>query len=383
TMTKWSVDIDDRRLVPLYLRWALRDCMVYPPGPIVLGLTMRALGSIRDADSLLGRVPKEAMASPAPTQGDPIAVDRAVSLLLDAERAVIVAGEGVYWADAASELKELVELLDIPVNMRRTARGAVPEDHPLAVAGAYRSDFWSDADVIMIVGLRLGWFERGGRPPAWPPLAKRIVVHESASDGFTPLPTEESIVGSPKLVLRQMIDCAKSRMAQVPQRSSWLEHLALCRRAYEEGLAQDEADYRKHTPIHPWILSREIASFLEPSATIILDSFLCSTYLSDKTKAQFPGQFLDAGEAGSYGHGVGMGIGAQLARPGKQVIVLISDTSMGIAGGDIETALRHNLPIVYVVCNTGSVTGGVNCWFQGQVDSWDMLPNLRYDKMYE
>lgn len=383
TMTKWSVDIDDRRLVPLYLRWALRDCMVYPPGPIVLGLTMRALGSIRDEHSLFGDVSKEAMASPAATQGDPTAVERAISLLMHAERPVIVAGEGIYWSDAISELKELVELLNIPVNMRRMARGAVPEDHPLAVGGAYRADFWSETDVIVIVGLRLGWFERDGRPPAWPPRAKRILVHESATDGWTPLPTEEFIVGSPKLVLRQMIDCAKSRMGQVAKWTGWLEHLALCRRAYEEGLAEDEVEYEKHTPIHPWVLAREIANFLDPSATIVLDSFLCSNYLSEKIKAKFPGQVLDSGEAGSYGHGIGMGIGAQLARPGKQVIALASDTSMGIAGGDIETALRYDLPIVYVVCNTGSVTGGVDRWFQGQVDSWDMLPNLRYDKMYK
>lgn len=381
TMTKWSIDIDDRRLVPLYLRQALRECMVYPPGPIVLGLTMRALGSIRDEDSLLGDVPMEAMASPSPTPGDPNAVDRVVDLLLDAKRPVIVAGEGVYWSDAASELRELAELLNIPINMRRMARGAVPEDHPLAVGGPYRADFWSEADVIVIVGLRLGWFERGGMPPAWPRQAKRIVVNESATDGWAPLPTEESIVGSPKLVLRQMIDRAKSRIRQVPPSNGWLEHLALCRRALEEGLAEDEADYEKHSPIHPWILSREIADFLDPSATIILDSFLCSTYLSDKIRARFPGQILDSGEAGGHGHGIGMGIGAQLARPGKQVIVLASDTSMGIAAGDIETAMRYALPIVYVVCNAGSVTGGANCWFQGQVDSWDMLPNLRYDKL--
>jgi len=383
TMTKWSIDIDDRRLVPLYLRWALRDSMVYPPGPIVLGLTMRALGSIRDEDSLLGDVPKEAMAWPSATPGDPAAIDRAVDLLLNSERPVIVAGEGVYWSEAASELQELVELLNIPVNMRRMARGAVPEDHPLAVGGAYRADFWSEADAIMIVGLRLGWFERGGMPPAWPRQAKRIVVHESATDGWAPLPTEEFILGSPKLVLRQMIERSRRRVGQVAQKNGWLEHLALCRRALEEGLAEDEAEYEKHIPIHPWILSREIAGFLDPSATIILDSFLCSTYLSDRIKAKFPGQILDSGEAGGHGHGIGMGIGAQLARPGKQVIVLASDTSMGIAGGDIETALRYNLPVVYVVCNTGSVTGGAHCWFQGQVDSWDMLPNVRYDKLSE
>lgn len=383
TMTKWSIDIDDRKMVPLYLRWALRDSMVYPPGPIVLGLTFRALGAIKGEESLIGDIPKEVMASPSPSQGDPAAVQRAIDLLLKAERPVIVAGEGVYWADAANELREFAELLNIPVNMRRISRGAMPEDHPLAIGGAYRADFWSEADLMMIIGLRVGWLERDGRPPAWPGRAKGIVVHESATDGWTSLPTEEFIVGSPKLVLRQMIDCAKSYIEEPPQRLAWLEYLDLCRQAYEEGLAEDEAEYENRTPIHPWVLSQEIADFLDPNATIVLDSFLGSTHLTDKIKAKFCGQILDSGEAGSFGHGIGMGIGAQLARPGKQVFVLTSDTSMGIGGGDVETALRYNLPIVYLVCNSNSLVGGVDCWFKGQADSWEMLPNLRYDKMYE
>jgi acetolactate synthase-1/2/3 large subunit len=214
-------------------------------------------------------------------------------------------------------------------------------------------------------------------------MAKRIVIHESATDGWTPLPTAESIIGNPKLVLRQMIDCIKSYMKEAPQREEWLERLERCRQAYERELERDEAEYQDEVPIHPWVLAREATRFLDPDATVILDSLLCSGYLTDKVKASFPGQILDSGEAGSFGHGIGMGIGAQLARPGRQVLVLTSDTSMGMGGGDIETALRYNLPIVYVVCNTGSVVNGVDCWFQGQVEPWQYLPDIRYDRMYE
>ena len=383
TMTKWSVDIDDRNMIPLYLRWALRDCMVSPPGPVVLGLTMGALGIIKDPEKLIGELPREAIAPPSHAQADPAAVERAVMLLLEAKRPVLVAVEGVYWADAAAELREFAELLNIPVNMRRMARGAIPEDHPLVVGGAYRADFWAGADMVLVVGLKVGWFERHGRLPAWPSTAKRIVIHESATDGWTPLPTAESIIGNPKLVLRQMIECAKSYMGDVPQRQEWLEHLDRYRRGYEQELERDETEYQGQIPIHPWVLARESAGLLDPNATVILDSLLGSTYLTDKIKANFPGQILDSGEAGSFGHGIGMGIGAQLARPGRQVLVLTSDTSMGMGGGDIETALRYNLPVVYVVCNTGSVVNGIDCWFQGQVDSWQTLPDVRYDKMYE
>lgn len=383
TMTKWSIEIDDASLISLYLRRALRDCMVNPPGPVALGLTLGALGILKDGERLIGELPTKAMPSPPPAQADPAAVERAVTMLLQAKRPVLVAGDGVYWANAAPELRELAELLSIPVNVRRMARGAIPEDHPLALGGAYRADFWSSADVLTVVGLKLGWFERHGRPPAWPSTAKRIVIQESASEGWSPLPTAETIIGNPKLVLRQMIDCARGYIKEAPQREEWRHHLERCRQEYERELERDETEYREGVPIHPWVLAREITRCLSPDATVILDSLLCSAFLTDKIKASFPGQILDSGEAGSFGHGIGMGIGAQVARPGKQVLVLTSDTSIGMAGGDVETALRHNLPVVYVVCNTGQVVDGVDCWFQGQVQPWQFLPDIRYDKMYQ
>ena len=382
SMTKWSVDIDDWRFIPLYLNWALRDCMVYPPGPISLGLTMDALAWTRSRKDAIGDIPPAAMASPTLAEADRAAVARAVKMLVEAERPVIVAGEGIHWSHASEELLEFAELLHIPVHTRRIARGAVPEDHPLAFGGGYRGHFWAEADVVLTIGLRLGWFEWYGLAPSWPAGAKRLVIHESATDGWSPLPTEELIIGNPKLVLRQMIDYAKGYVKS-SDRLDWLEHLALCRQAYEQGLAEDEAEYENQSPIHPWVLAWEIADFLDPSATIVLDSFMGSTYLTDKIKARFSGQILDSGEAGGFGHGIGMGIGAQLARPGKPIFVLMGDAGMGIGSGDVETALRYNLPIVYLVCNTSSWYGGVDCWFEGQIDSWRMLPDLRYDKMYE
>ncbi|MEW6034853.1 MAG: thiamine pyrophosphate-binding protein, partial [Chloroflexota bacterium] len=384
SVTKYTVEIDDGNLIPLHLHRAFRDCMAYPPGPVALGLTMGALGPlVRGEKNLLGSIAPAEVAPPSPCQADPKAVEKAVRLLAEAERPVVVAGDGVHWAQAGPELRELIELFQVPLHMRRAARGSVSEYHPLTFGGAYRSAVWKDADVILIVGLRLGWLEWYGLPPAWPPGAKRVVIHESATDGWSPLPSELFMVGNPKLVLRQMIECARGVLKDKPERSEWLDNLRSSREAFETGLAEDEAEYEDHQPIHPWLLAREVAAFLDRSATVVLDSFLGSTYLTDRLKATFSGQILDSGEAGNFGHGIGMGIGAQLARPGRQVFVLMGDAGMGVYGGDIETALRYNLPIVYLVCNTDSWFAGIDLWFQGQVDSWRMLPGIRYDKMYQ
>src|SRR3990172_12696042 len=112
---------------------------------------------------------------PSSAEADPLAIKKMVQLLMKAERPVIVAGEGVHWAQAGPELQELVELLQIPLHMRRTARGSVTEDHPLAFGGAYRSEVWRSADVVLIIGLRLGWLGGYGFPPPFPPNPKKIL----------------------------------------------------------------------------------------------------------------------------------------------------------------------------------------------------------------
>ncbi|MBI2957596.1 MAG: thiamine pyrophosphate-binding protein [Chloroflexi bacterium] len=385
SVTKSSVEIDDGNLIPLHLHRAFRDCMAFPGGPVALSFTMGALGPmVRGEKALLGDMAPGEAAAPAPSAGDPESVRRVAEMIVRAKKPVVVAGDGVYWARAGDELKGFVELAQAPLHMRRSARGCVPETHPLAFGGAYRSDVWRDADLVVIVGLRLGWLEWYGLPPAWPPDARRVIVHESATDGWSPLPTDAFILGNPRLVLRQLTDAVQAVVKEIPpDRREWLSHLKGCQDNWEAALAEDEEELEGKQPMHPWLLAREMASSLAPDATVVLDSFLGSTYLTDRIKATFPGQLLDSGEAGNFGHGVGMGIGAQLARPGKQVVVLMGDAGMGIAGGDIETAVRYGLPIIYVVCNTDSWFAGVDAWFEGQVDSWRMLPGIRYDRMYE
>jgi acetolactate synthase-1/2/3 large subunit len=106
-------------------------------------------------------------------------------------------------------------------------------------------------------------------------------------------------------------------------------------------------------------------------------------FSTDKIEAKFGGQVLDAGTDGGVGHSIGMAMGAQLGRPGKQVLALLGDGGLGVAGFDIETAARYNIPAVYLLFNN---SGWISTEFQKialpGVDSWGMLPDIRYDKMF-
>jgi acetolactate synthase-1/2/3 large subunit len=106
--------------------------------------------------------------------------------------------------------------------------------------------------------------------------------------------------------------------------------------------------------IHPALLARETCDFLDKDATIILDGYSSSHFMTERFEAKHSGAVLDSGSWAGVGHGVGMGIGAQLARPGKQVCVIMGDGGMGLGGFDVETAVRAQTPVCYLLSNNSA-----------------------------
>lgn len=157
------------------------------------------------------------------------------------------------------------------------------------------------------------------------------------------------------------------------------------RENFERALRTQEDEVHGATPIHPARLTRELLEVMDRDATLVIDSFTLSGWLSQWFGARFPGQILDAGPLAPVGHGPGMAIGAQLARPGKQIITVIGDGGFGIGAMELETALKHRLPIITLLWNNSSWGPGFEQMpmLRGRVDAFDMLPELRYDRMFE
>jgi acetolactate synthase-1/2/3 large subunit len=103
--------------------------------------------------------------------------------------------------------------------------------------------------------------------------------------------------------------------------------------------------FANQTPIHTYELTDVLASMVDADATVIYDSYSGSLYLTDAVQSRFAGQVLDAGPRVALGQGIGMTIGAAVARPGKQVVTLVGDGGIGIAGPDIETMIHYHIPV--------------------------------------
>jgi acetolactate synthase I/II/III large subunit len=383
SFTKWCKRIVDPRTVAYHLQKALRDSVTYPAGPVLLEIPVNILGRKHEDATQIGYLPAKSSAEIGEPGADPALIEKAVRMLLEAERPVIIGGNGIYWSRASEVLKEFVEMARIPVHTRRMGRGAVPENHPLAFSGGYRRPLLNQADVVVVFGLRMNMLEHFGQPPTYSHKAKYILVSESMEELDARMPTEMRLLANPRVVLKQMIDCAKDLMKSPPDRTAWLAEIT---KAKEAAAKQKKALVEKGRgakPINPHFLAQEAIDFLDDSATIILDSYSMAGFSTDKIEAKFAGQVLDAGTDGGVGHSVGMAMGAQLGRPGRQVLALLGDGGLGVTGFDIETAARYHIPAVYLLFNN---SGWISTEFQKialpGVDSWGMLPDIRYDKMF-
>ncbi len=317
-------------------------------------------------------------------QADPAAVELALDALLGAERPLIAAGDGVFWSDAAAELRELAELLEIPTYARRAGQGALPETHRLAVRGPWKKPFTSRADVVLAVGFRFWSGEHFGEAPTWNESATVVQIDATPSRIGWQVPVHVALLGDPRLVLRQLCDAARRRGAAAVGLEAWRGEVATAAGNFARFLDERERGNRGRTPLHPDCLARALRDTIAPDATVILDSFTMSGWVTQWLPAAFAGQVIDAGPLAPVGHGIGMAIGAQLARPGKQVVVVIGDGGLGIGGWDIETALRYRLPIHTVLWNNSSWGPSFEEMplLKGRTDPFNMLADIRYDEMF-
>ena len=404
---KWTQRCIAPNMFKHYLTKAFKDSQIYPKGPIALEFPLSALW----APVIPTTMPSVAFGpnalyiekwrgddtpNPLPPGGDPQLIEKAVKMIWESQKPAIMAGDGVHWADASPELKELAELAQIPVSNRRLARGALSEDHPLYLDSRTARRALRESDLLITIGMKVGFFD--GYGARWP---RAIQINESAEHIWTYFRTDLAIVGSPKVVLRQMIDYIKAKkLKPAAGREEWTQEASSTQESgYQQRLARADK-YKDHKPVHFGYLSKVIWDVCEDlyggRNRIVIDGFTISDYMPAFVRARYSGQVTDASEQAGVGHGIGMAIGAAFGDPESKkcpVLALMGDAGMGLAGFDVETALRYHLPIVYIVTENKGWMGSTKYVHYGK--NWEgmgpqdreygehCLDDIRYDKLSE
>jgi acetolactate synthase I/II/III large subunit len=385
SFSKFTKRVTDWSTIEFDLRSAFREAIAPPQGVALFEIPQNILYHHED-DAAQRKGARGFTVDDLRSEGDPAKIDRAVEMLHAATRPILAGGDGLFWSQAGAELREFVDLTHIPVYTRRAGQGAVSEEHPLAIRGAFKKPFTGNADVVLAVGFRFWSGEHFGQPPTWTDKAKYIQVDPTATRIGWQVNADVPIVGDPKLVLRQMIDRIKELKLDFSKNrnSEWTKQVAATRERFEQQIREQNSKVVGNTPIHPARLCEDLIKVMDKNATTIIDSFTLSGWMSRAFTCRFMGAVVDAGPLAPVGHGVGMAIGAQLARPGQQVVVIAGDGGIGIGGWDMETAARYKLPIVTVLWNNSSWGPNFDQMpgLKGRTDPFNMLKDIRYDKIF-
>ena len=347
--TKWAERIYDARRIPELVETAFRHATTGRPGPVYLDLPGDVLGEAVDESKLTFPGP----ARPMPRSlGDPAAVKEAVALLAKAERPLILGGSGVWWSDAAAAFQAFVEATGMPFYTTPLSRGTVPEDHPLAFLNA-RAKAFGEADVILSIGTRFNYVVQFLKAPRFAGNLKVIQVDVNPAELGHNRPVDVPIAGDARAVLQQLLEEAKGKIEPVRYKA-WTSRL----RSIDDDkqLEMNKAMSNDQVPIHPLRLCKEVKDFMRRDAILVVDGQEILNFGRQSIPTFVPGHRLNSGPFGTMGVGLPFAIGAKVAKPDAQVVVLHGDGSYGINGNEIDSAVRHNIPVLVVISNNGGWT---------------------------
>jgi acetolactate synthase-1/2/3 large subunit len=268
----------------------------------------------------------------------------------------VLTGSGILWSDAEAELQQLVELLGLPFYTTPQGRGVVPEDHALSFPTA-RATAFREADLLLLIGTRINYIIGHLAAPRFNASAKLIQVDIDGAEIGHNRAADVGIVGDARGVLRQLLAAADGRVDPL-RYAGWREHLASVEASKRAGA--EAAMSTNQQPIHPLRLCKEVRDFLDRDAILVVDGQEILNYGRQSIPTFAPRHRLNSGVFGTMGVGLPFGIGAKVAKPDKQVLVLHGDGSFGLNGMELDTAARHKIPVVTVVSLNGGWTADPN-----------------------
>jgi thiamine pyrophosphate-dependent acetolactate synthase large subunit-like protein len=295
-------------------------------------------------------------ADPVAPAMDARAAAKAVDLLLKASAPVVLAGTGVDWAGAREEVRELAELLSLPVASSYTAKGVFPENHPLALgclafgSRHYARKFFLESDLILALGATFSEGTTAGfGHKIIPEHAKIIQIDTDAGELGRNYPTELSIQADAKIALRSIIDGVKSRQPKAPADGARVQEIQQAKQAWKNDLEQKTA---REGLTYESVM--KVLNELLTGKEILTTSGMTGETLRG-IDAVTP--IIHAGEFRAIGTAFATSLGVKLGRPDARVVCVTGDGSIMMEQQELATARYHNIPVLAVVLRNNAYGG--------------------------
>jgi len=369
---------------------AIRAAVSGRPGGVYLDLPAKLFPQSMDAEA--GKKSLIKVVDPAPRQiPAPDAVKRALNLLKDAKRPLIVLGKGAAYAQADADIRALVEKTGIPYLPMSMAKGILPDTHSQC-ASAARSFVLPEADVVMLVGARLNWLLSHGKGKTWGGKdhkawggQKFIQIDISPQEADSNVRIDAPVVGDIGSCVAAMLGDISAMGTGWPKPSAdWLGAIAERKdrniAKMSETLAKNPSPMNFHSALN---IVRDIVK-TNPDAILVNEGANALDFTRSIVDMYKPRKRLDVGTWGVMGIGMGFAVGAAVIS-GEPVIAIEGDSAFGFSGMEVETICRYNLPVCIVIMNNNGVYRGDEKNQTGGADPAPLVfvKDARYEKLME
>ncbi|MHA1291146.1 MAG: thiamine pyrophosphate-binding protein [Promethearchaeota archaeon] len=347
---------DIPKIIPEAIKTILSDRM----GPVYV--------DIRE-DALIAEIPENAkykILSPeiyhpkTEIPGDIILIEKAVELLKEAKKPIIVCGGEVNAYNASDEVKKLSEKYSIPAGATFTGIGSISSDISTYLGASLNSDSLTNAamysDMVISIGCKWDYSLAFGAPPLWPENQKHIQINIISSELGKNKPYDVGIVGDCKTVVKQLLEVMEKNLPKekIEEWSQWnLEQQEYKKKQLKRYIKKYNSD---KVPILPQRLVKDLIEFMPEDSIVVSDGGDIAVFAVEQidSKPRPPRSILASVGMGHLGTGIPYALGAKIAFPDRIVIVLVGDGSFLFNVQELETAIRYNIPILVIIANNNS-----------------------------
>src|SRR5512137_1265059 len=360
---------------------AIRAAVSGRPGGVYLDLPAKLFGQVMDAEA--GQKSLVKVIDQAPAQIPALAaVKRALDVLKNAKRPLIILGKGAAYAQADDAIRSFVEKSGIPFLPMSMAKGLLPDTHPQC-AGAARSTVLKDSDVVMLIGARLNWLLSHGKGKTWGEAPKKFIqIDIEPKEMDSNVEIAAPVVGDIGSCVSALIEGMGGNWPVAP--AEWTNAVKTKR---EENVAKmaprlmnnnSPMDYHGALGVLRTIIKER------PDAILVNEGANTLDLARGVIDMHQPRKRLDVGTWGVMGIGMGSAIAAAV-ETGKPVLAVEGDSAFGFSGMEVETICRYRLPVCVVIFNNDGIYRGtdVNPSGGSDVATTVFVKGSRYDKMME
>ncbi len=356
--TKQSFLVRSAADIPSVIQRAFKAAISGRPGPVLVDLPKSVLMEKSEATYPPGTGPEQPERAREWTAAE---LERAADMLMESRRAVLYVGGGAVTADASAEVRELAELLHVPVTTTLMGLGAFPSRHPLSLGmlgmhGSYATNrAVSQCDLLVAIGARFD--DRvTGRLNGFAPNAKKIHFDVDPSEINKNVRADLALVGDAREALQALIAVLKRREPEFePERRQWLQRI-------ETWRGDHPLTYDKYANnVKPQAVVEALSQFAAEDAIVAVDVGQHQMWAAQFYHFSRPRTWLSSSGLGSMGYGFPAAMGAQMAFPERQVIAIVGDGGFQMTLNDLATAVQYHVPVKIAILNNRAL-GMVRQW---------------------